>query len=52
MKTETIEVRLPAAIIAELAEIAKLAGVKIETVIKVAMATEMRKSAAASKPAD
>lgn len=51
MKTETIEVRLPAAIIAELAEIARLAGVKIETVIKVAMATEVRRSAAASKPA-
>lgn len=51
MKTETIEVKLPATLIAELAEIAKLAGVKIETVMKVALATEARKPAAANKPA-
>lgn len=51
MKTETIEVKLPATLIAELAEIAKLAGVKIETVMKVVLAIEARKSASANKPA-
>lgn len=51
MKTETMEVRLPASLIAELSEVAKLAGVKLETVIKVALATEVRKMTVAGKPA-
>jgi hypothetical protein len=40
-KKQTIEVRLPGGLIAPLSEIAKLAGLSVESVIKLALATEV-----------
>lgn len=40
-RTVKIDVRLPRALIEELTALAKLAGVSVETVMKVAMATEI-----------
>jgi hypothetical protein len=40
-KKQTIEVQLPGRLVAPLAEIAKLAGMSVESVIKLALATEV-----------
>lgn len=42
-KLEVVEVKLPLVLMVELTAIASLAGVSIETVIKVALATEQRR---------
>jgi hypothetical protein len=40
-KKQTIEVRLPGRVVAPISEIAKLAGLSVESVIKLALATEV-----------
>jgi len=40
-KKQTIEVQLPRRLVAPLAEIAKLSGLSVESVIKLALATEV-----------
>lgn len=42
-KTETIECKFPADIVARLEAVAKLAGMPVESVIKVVIATEVHR---------